>query len=91
MVFAAILFAAALIAPSLAAPVVTDIQIRSPNNSKSRSNFPQIFFLFFPLLTFRLTNSTEVIASLFGWNWDSVGKECSFLASAGYGYVQGTF
>lgn len=89
MVFAAILFAAALVAPSLAAPVVTDIQIRSPSNSKSRSNFPQIFF--FPLLTFRLTISTEVIASLFGWDWNSVGKECSFLASAGYGYVQGTF
>ncbi|KAF8315247.1 glycoside hydrolase [Clavulina sp. PMI_390] len=33
-------------------------------------------------------NSKKVIASLFGWNWVSIGNECSFLASAGYGYVQ---
>jgi len=63
MAFAKLLFAIALVVPALAAPV-SEIQIRSPSNSK------------------------KVIASLFGWNWNSVAKECPALASAGYGYVQ---
>lgn len=33
-------------------------------------------------------NSKKAIASLFGWNWDSISNECSWLGSAGYGYVQ---
>ncbi|KAJ7445748.1 glycoside hydrolase superfamily [Mycena galericulata] len=33
-------------------------------------------------------NPNSAIVQLFEWNWNSVAAECSFLASAGYGYVQ---
>ena len=32
--------------------------------------------------------NTRAIAALFEWSWPSVQDECSFLAQAGYGYVQ---
>ncbi|KAG8911111.1 hypothetical protein FRC01_005921 [Tulasnella sp. 417] len=43
----------------------------------------------YPVIQARSTpGSKHVIANLFQWNWDSVGKECAWLGKNGYGFVQ---
>lgn len=82
MALSTILLALSLVISSFAAPI-TDLEARSPNNSKSMTSKHLA-----PAIKTH-TYLLEAIASLFGWNWDSVAQECAFLASAGYGYVQG--
>lgn len=81
MAFTKLLFAIALVVPALTAPL-SEVHIRAPSNSKSR-----LSLVFFTISSTHLP--AEVIASLFGWNWNSIANECSALASVGYGYVQG--
>jgi len=76
------LLALSLVSSSLAHPA-PDLEARSPSNSKGISDHA------FSPKNRNSPLAIEAIASLFGWNWDSVSQECSFLGSVGYGYVQG--